>query len=236
MSVWGVRTAVPTSQNVAATRRLLLVEDDRETAEMLAELLVEEGYSVDVALDGQRGLHLGLSRQHQVMIIDRNLPAIDGVDLIGRLRRVGVTARILVLTALGALTDRVEGLDAGADDYLVKPFEVDELLARIRALYRRPLDQAELVPIGEASLDLGRHEVVLAHGGRVALSGREFALLHLLAIGPRTIYRRADLRARVFADTSAESIVDTYVYHLRRKLGRDVIRTVHGLGYQMGTV
>jgi two-component system response regulator QseB len=216
--------------------RILLVEDDHETANMLTELFGEEGYRVDVASDGQRGLHLALSRDHNVMIIDRGLPAIDGMDLVGRLRKVGVTARILLLTALGDVADRIDGLNAGADDYLVKPFEVDELLARVRALHRRHLDDAEVLPVGAGQLDLRRHEVVLAQGERVVLSGREFELLRLLALSPRTIYRRDDLRAKLFADTSADSIVDTYVYHLRRKLGRAVVRTVHGLGYQMGAV
>jgi two-component system response regulator QseB len=216
--------------------RLLLVEDDRETADMLRELFADEGYRVDLARDGQQGLHLALSRSHQLMVVDRGLPGIDGMDLIVRLRRVGVVARILVLTAQGALADRIAGLDSGADDYLGKPFEVDELLARVRALHRRHLDEAEVLPVGAGELDLVRHEFVLAMGARVGLSGREFELLRLLAASPRTIYRRADLRARLFADTSAESIVDTYVYHLRRKLGRDVVRTVHGLGYQLGAV
>ncbi|WP_179956950.1 response regulator transcription factor [Amycolatopsis anabasis] len=215
---------------------MLLVEDDRETADMLADLFTAEGYRVDVALDGHRGLHLGLSRRHQVVVLDRMLPGIDGVDLVTRLRRVGVTTRVLMLTALGELPDRVLGLDSGADDYLVKPFEVDELLARVRALHRRDLAGAELLPLGSGQLDLRRREACLADGARVQLSMREFTLLHTLAADPKSVHDRSRLRKRVFPDTSAESIVDTYVHYLRRKLGRDVIRTVHGLGYQMGTL
>ncbi|MEK8174132.1 response regulator transcription factor [Streptomyces sp. M19] len=213
---------------------LLLVEDDRETADMLAELFTAEGYHVEVALDGHRGLHLGLTRRHQVMVVDRMLPGIDGLDLVRRLRKVGVATRVLLLTALGELEERVAGLDSGADDYLVKPFEVDELLARVRALHRRDLSAAELLPLGTGSLDLKLREVRLADGRRVELSLREFNLLHALADDPRTVHDRLQLRTRVFPDTSADSIVDTYVYYLRRKLGRDVIRTVHGRGYQMG--
>jgi two-component system response regulator QseB len=216
--------------------RILLVEDDAETADLLAGLFADEGYAVDVARDGQQGLHLALRRTHQLMVIDRGLPGIDGMDLIVRLRRVGVDARILVLTACGDLADRVEGLDSGADDYLAKPFEVDELLARVRALRRRHLEEAEVLPVGVGELDLVRREVVLAEGGRVGLTRREFELLRLFAVSPRTVYRRADLRARVFTDTAAMSIVDTYVYHLRQKLGKGVVRTVHGLGYQLGAV
>jgi two-component system response regulator QseB len=215
---------------------LLLVEDDRETAGMLDELFTAEGYRVDVALDGQQGLHLGLSRQHQVMVVDRMLPGISGLDLVKRLRRVGVTTRVLMLTALGELGERVAGLDSGADDYLAKPFEVDELLARVRALHRRDLSAAEVLPLGAGRLDLQAREVWLDDGRAVELSLREFTLLHALADDPRKVHDRSHLRERVFPDTSAESIVDTYVYYLRRKLGRGVIRTVHGRGYRMGTL
>ncbi|PWI41622.1 response regulator transcription factor [Streptomyces sp. ICBB 8177] len=216
--------------------RVLLVEDDRETAGMLSALLADEGYVVDVAHDGQRGLHLGLGRGHQLLVVDRGLPGIDGVDLVARLRRAGVTARVLLLTAFGEPADRVLGLDSGADDYLVKPFDIGELLARMRALLRRDLDQAEALPLGEAAIDLRRREVLLPRGGPVALSGREFDLLRTLAAAPRTVFPRARLRASVFAEATADSIVDTYVYYLRRKLGRGVIRTVHGLGYRIGSV
>ncbi|GAB3153754.1 response regulator transcription factor [Amycolatopsis stemonae] len=213
-----------------------MVEDDRELAGLLAELLAEEGYETDAAHDGQRGLHLGLTGQYDVMVIDRRLPVLDGLELLVRLRARGVTTRVLVLSALGELADRVGGLDAGADDYLVKPFEAEELLARLRALGRRDLEGAECLPVGTAALDLLRHEVVLPRGERITLSGREFELLRTLAQRPKAIHPRATLRTSVFADSTGESIVDTYVYYLRRKLGRDVVRTVHGLGYQIGAV
>ena len=220
----------------ATKPRVLLVEDDRELAGMLAELLADEGYETDAAHDGQRGLHLGLTGRYDVMIIDRRLPVLDGLELLARLRAQAVTTRVLVLSALGELADRVGGLDAGADDYLVKPFEAEELLARLRALGRRDLEGAECLPVGAAALDLRRHEVVLPRGERITLSGREFELLRTLAQRPKAIHPRASLRGAVFADSTGESIVDTYVYYLRRKLGRDVVRTVHGLGYQLGAV
>ena len=220
----------------ATKPRVLLVEDDRELAGMLAELLADEGYETDAAHDGQRGLHLGLTGRYDVMIIDRRLPVLDGLELLARLRARAVTTRVLVLSALGELADRVGGLDAGADDYLVKPFEAEELLARLRALGRRDLEGAECLPLGAAALDLRRHEVVLPRGERITLSGREFELLRTLAQRPKAIHPRASLRTNVFADSTGESIVDTYVYYLRRKLGRDVVRTVHGLGYQLGAV
>ncbi|WP_370973202.1 response regulator transcription factor [Amycolatopsis sp. cg9] len=215
---------------------MLVVEDDRELAGMLAELLGDEGYETEAAHDGQRGLHLGLTGRYDVMIIDRRLPVLDGLELVRQLRARAVTTRVLVLSALGELADRVGGLDAGADDYLVKPFEAEELLARLRALGRRDLEGAECLPLGTAALDLRRHEVVLPRGERITLSGREFELLRTLAQRPKAIHPRAALRTNVFADSTGESIVDTYVYYLRRKLGRDVVRTVHGLGYQIGAV
>jgi two-component system, OmpR family, response regulator QseB len=215
-------------------RRLLVVEDDGDLAVMLAELFTAEGFTVDVAGDGQRGLHLGLSRPYQVMVIDRRLPAIEGLEVLVRLRKHGVQARALMLTALGDLGDRVDGLDAGADDYLVKPFQVDELLARVRALARRFLDEAQLVPVGDAYLDTDLHQVALPDGRRVPLSRREFDLLHTLAVRPGAVHPRDRLRMRLFADASSESIVDTYVYYLRRKLGNGIIRTVRGFGYQIG--
>jgi two-component system response regulator QseB len=215
---------------------VLLVEDDRELAGMLAELLADEGYETEAAHDGQRGLHLGLTGRYDVMVIDRRLPVLDGLELLRRLRARAVTTRVLVLSALGELADRVGGLDAGADDYLVKPFEAEELLARLRALGRRDLDGAECLPLGTAALDLQRHEVVLPRGERIRLSGREFELLRTLAQRPKAIHPRAALRTRVFAESTGESIVDTYVYYLRCKLGRNIVRTVHGLGYQIGAV
>ncbi|SEB33896.1 DNA-binding response regulator, OmpR family, contains REC and winged-helix (wHTH) domain [Amycolatopsis tolypomycina] len=219
-----------------AKPRVLLVEDDRELAGMLGELLADEGYETEAAHDGQRGLHLGLTGRYDVLVIDRRLPVLDGLELLRRLRARAVTTRVLVLSALGEVADRVAGLDAGADDYLVKPFEAEELLARLRALGRRDLEGAECLPLGTAALDLQRHEVVLPRGERITLSGREFELLRTLAQRPKAIHPRAALRTRVFADSTGESIVDTYVYYLRRKLGRDVVRTVHGLGYQIGAV
>lgn len=134
--------------------RLLLVEDDDELAGLLTETLVYEGFVVDRAADGQRGLHLGLTRTYDVLVIDRKLPALDGLDLVARLRSRRIPARALMLTALGTVGDRIAGLDAGADDYLMKPFDLDELSARIRALCRRTSESANVLRIGAGRLDL----------------------------------------------------------------------------------
>ena len=218
------------------SRRILLIEDDRDLAAMLTELFTDDGYTVDVAADGQRGLHLGLTRSYEVIVADRRLPAIDGLGVVVRLRRHAVHARILMLTALGETVDRVEGLNAGADDYMVKPFDVTELLARVHALARRPFDDAEVIRLGAGHLDMMLHVVQLPGGMPVSLSVREFELIRTLAVRPRTVHSRTHLRSRVFDGAESESIVDTYVHYLRRKLGGGVVRTVRGLGYQIGTL
>ncbi|MEY9892521.1 two-component system response regulator QseB [Catenulispora sp. MAP5-51] len=214
--------------------RLLVVEDDTDLAALLTSLIEGEGYHVDTAHDAQRGLHLGLANDYRVMVIDRRLPGMDGLELVAGLRRRAVTARVLILTALGAYAERVRGLDGGADDYLTKPFDVEELLARVRALDRRFADESDLLRLGEGFLDRQAREVALPDGTRVPLSPREFDLLNTLAARPRAIHSRSQLRSQVFPDTAAESVVDTYVYYLRRKLGRQIVRTVYGLGYRIG--
>jgi DNA-binding response OmpR family regulator len=217
-----------------ARPRLLLVEDDRDLSGLLEGLLRDESYAVTVARDGQRGLHLGLSGRWELMVVDRGLPAIEGVDLVSRLRARGVRAPVLMLTARGTVTDRVEGLDAGATDYLVKPFDVEELLARLRALLRRPVEQAEELPLGERTLLVGADRVIGGGRPEVQLSQRESALLLTIARRPSRVFTREELLAAVFEGADTPGAVDTYVHYLRRKLGREVVRTVHGVGYRMG--
>jgi two-component system response regulator QseB len=213
---------------------VLLVEDDRELRGLLRRLLVEAGYDVDEAPDGQAGLHLGLTRRYDVLLVDRGLPGLDGLELMQRLRRRGVGTPALILSAFGTVADRVSGLDAGAEDYLIKPFDVDELLARLRALRRRHQDSTELISLGTAWLDLGGRCVRQADGSEVDLSGREADLLATLAGRSSRVFTREELRERVFDAAESASIVDTYVHYLRRKLGASVVRTVRGLGYRIG--
>jgi two-component system response regulator QseB len=226
----------------APTPTVLLVEDDRRLAEMVTALLVEEGYRVEVAGGGQAGLHLGLTRHYGVLIIDRGLPVLEGLELLRKLRSNGISTPALILTARGSLTDRVDGLDAGAEDYLVKPFEVPELLARIRALLRRHTDTAQFLPLGRRRLSLTDRAVVnddgdgvSGAGGTVALSERECRLLAVLAGSPEQVFTRPQLLARVFDQADTVGTVDTYVHYLRRKLGRESIQTVRGLGYRLGS-
>ena len=222
------------------TPRILVVEDERELAAMLTRLLVGEGYLVDAVHDGQAGLHRALTTRYDALVLDRGLPGIDGVDLLRRLRRKGVRSPALMLTAYDSVAERVEGLDAGAQDHLGKPFDIDELLARVRALVRRggPEEAEELVDLGERRLDVVARLVV--GGGDavedVGLSEREAALLRTLAGRPTRVFTRDELRSRVFDDAETDAVVETYVSYLRRKLGPDAVRTVRGVGYRMGRV
>jgi len=203
-------------------------------AAMLVELLSDEGYAVDRARDGQNGLHLALSRAYEVIVLDRGLPVIDGIELLRRLRRRHLTTPVLILTARGAVADRVEGLDAGAEAYLVKPFDAEELFARLRSLRRRHSRSDNRVQVASQWLDPATREVRDGQGGSVALSERECRLLQALASRPREVLSRHDLLGMVFDTAESPNVVDTYVHYLRRKLGPNIVRTVRGLGYQIG--
>jgi two-component system, OmpR family, response regulator QseB len=217
---------------------VLLVEDDGELAGMLDRLLTGEGYAVTVAPDGHRALHLGLTQSFDALVVDRGLPAVDGLDLLIRLRGQGVVTPALVLSARGSVSDRIAGLDAGAEDYLAKPFVVEELLARIRALLRRHQETSAVLSLGARILDVETRLVRAADadpGSGVSLSEREAMLLEVLARRPQRVFTRQELLERVFTDAESEAVVDTYVHYCRRKLGRGAIRTVRGIGYQLGS-
>ncbi|WP_293219137.1 response regulator transcription factor [Mycolicibacterium sp.] len=215
---------------------VLLVEDDRALSAMLVELFSGEGYRVETAFDGQQGMHLGLTGNYDAMILDRGLPVMDGADLVALLRSRGIATPALILTARGSVEDRVEGLDAGAQDYLVKPFEVTELLARVRALLRRNDDAATVLQAGGLRLDLLTRRVggATPDGEDVELSDRESALLATLMGAPGRVFSRAQLLDRAFDGAESDGTIDLYVHYLRRKLGKQVIRTVHGSGYRYG--
>jgi two-component system response regulator QseB len=212
----------------------LLVEDDRELGELLLRVFHGAGYVAELAGDGQRGLHFALTRRYDVLIIDRGLPAIDGLDLLARLRRSSVQAPALILTALGTVADRVAGLDSGAEDYVVKPFEVEELLARVRVLLRRRPGSDRTLAVGSGEFDLITRTVTTDDGRVATLSGRESDLLRLLAEQPARVFSREEIVAKVFPDAAAETLVDTYVHYLRRKLGASAVTTVRGAGYRLG--
>jgi two-component system response regulator QseB len=215
-------------------RRVLLVEDDRRLSELLVRLLAAESYDVVPVFDGQAGLHHGLTGRWDALVIDRTLPAMEGVDLVRRLRSRGITAPTMLLTARGTTEDRVEGLDSGAEDYVVKPFDSDELLARLRALLRRHTDTSPMIDLGGSRLDVATRRVLSPDAEPVELSAQECALLRVIAANPGRVRSREELHRRVFQNADSPNAVDTYVYYLRRKLGHGMIRTVRGLGYRLG--
>lgn len=214
--------------------RILVVEDDAHLTAMLRELLHDEGYEVVVATDGQRALHEGLTQKFDVLLLDRGLPVIDGLAVLTKLRARGVTTPSLILSALGNPSDRVEGLDRGAEDYLSKPFDIDELLARLRALRRRVVSTVPVLHIAGGTLDTQSRSVTLANDTLIGLSERECDLLEKLARRPGQVFSRDDLLLTVFADADDAGVVDTYVHYLRKKLGRDSVLTVRGVGYRLG--
>jgi len=218
--------------------KLLLVEDDKETAAYLARSLGEAGHALDHADDGRAGLLLAAGEAYDVIILDRMLPRVDGLAILRTIRASGVDTPVLVLTALGGIDDRVAGLDAGADDYLVKPFAFAELLARVHALARRPPSQAPDVVLTVADLTLDRlKRTVTRSGERIDLQPREFQLLEYLMRNAGRVVTRTMLLEGVwdFHFDPKTNIVETHVSRLRAKVDRDravqLIHTVRGAGY-----
>ncbi|WP_382306126.1 response regulator transcription factor [Herbiconiux sp. UC225_62] len=219
---------------MSESARILLVEDDARLAQMLDQLLTAEGYRTVLARDGQRALHEGLTQEFDLLVLDRGLPVIEGLDVLARLRSRGILTPALVLSALSNPADRVEGLDRGAEDYLGKPFDIDELLARVRALLRRHRTSVPVLALPDGSLDTAGRTVTTRSGENVILSERESQLLERLARRPNQVFERDDLLATVFPDADDPGVVDTYVHYLRRKLGRQAVTTVRGIGYRLG--
>jgi DNA-binding response OmpR family regulator len=214
--------------------RILLVEDDARLAQMLDQLLTAEGYDTVLARDGQRALHEGLTREFDAIVLDRGLPLLEGLDVLARLRSRGILTPALVLSALSNPADRVEGLDRGAEDYLGKPFDIDELLARVRALLRRHRASVPVLALPDGSLDTASRTVTNRVGQNVTLSEREAELLERLARRPNQVFERDDLLTSVFPDADDPGVVDTYVHYLRKKLGRQTVTTIRGIGYRLG--
>ena len=218
------------------TARILIIEDDEAILKFLRRGLAYEGYQVDTAAEGQSGLSLALDNQYDLIVLDLMLPGIDGLEVCRRLR-AGGPVPILILTAKDQVTDRIQGLDLGADDYMTKPFNLDELLARIRALlWRAQPSRPQVLRFADLSLDTGTRQA--SRGDRViSLTAKEYELLELFLRHPRQVLTRVVIFDRVWGyDFGGESnIIEVYIRYLRQKLEADneprLLHTVRGMGY-----
>lgn len=215
--------------------RLLLVEDDRSLAKGIETALKQEGYVVDWMEQGRSAIHCVETEPYDTIILDLGLPDLDGIDVLSRIRKTGHDVPVLILTARDGLEHRVGGLDAGADDYLVKPFDTEELLARVRVLIRRQsgraitrIDYGDLVLYPEA-------QRVEFNSEPVALPRREFMLLHELLSHQGRVLTRDQLEQAIydFAEDVGSNAIEVHIHHLRKKFGNDLIRTVRGVGYSV---
>jgi two-component system OmpR family response regulator/two-component system response regulator QseB len=216
--------------------RVLLVEDDRMIGESIRTALRQDGSAVDWVRDGRSAETALGTEQFDLVLLDLGLPQRDGIEILRAMRSRHDQTPVIVLTARDALPDRVTGLDAGADDYLVKPFELEELAARIRAVTRRRSGRAEPgIQIDQIRLDPSMRQVTRA-GEPVVLSAREYAVLEALMMRPGAILSRAQLEDRLYGwgDAIESNAVSVYIHQLRRKLGADFIRNVRGVGYYVG--
>jgi two-component system OmpR family response regulator len=224
--------------------KILVVEDDEETADYVADGLAREGHVVDRASDGRDGLFQAAGREYDVIVVDRLLPGLDGMALVKTVRAAGIKTPVLFLTAVDGVSDRVEGLEAGGDDYLIKPFAFAELAARVNALARRPalIPESTVLRLRDLELDLLRR--TCRYGGRqIDLQPREFRLLEYLMRHPGQVVTRTMLLEHVwdFHFDPRTTVVETHISRLRAKLGsgeneQAVIETVRGAGYRLRDV
>lgn len=218
--------------------RILLIEDEPKVASFIKKGLEEQAYEVDQAYDGLFGKRLALENEYDLIILDVILPHLNGLEVCKAIRQYNSSVNILMLTALGNTTDKIEGLDAGADDYLVKPFEFQELLARIRALTRRKTDlpAGEVLRVADLEVDISR-KTVSRSGQSVTLTAREFALLTYLLRNKGRVVSRVDIIEHVWETSfdTGSNVIDVYINFLRKKIDKDyptkLIHTLVGMGY-----
>lgn len=218
--------------------RLLLAEDDAMIGESITEALINENYAVDWVRDG-RAAELALDNGvYDLLLLDLGLPKKQGLTILSEYRKRGGMLPILVITARDSTANRVEGLDAGADDYLIKPFELEELFARVRALLRRQAGRADpLITYGDLTLNPASHEVIFRNQ-LLNMSAKEFGLLHALLDQPERVLSLAQLEEKLYGwDQEVDSnAIEVYIHRLRKKLGNDFIRNVRGVGYKVGKI
>jgi len=212
--------------------RLLLIEDDHDLSSIIGKALRESEFTVDAAFDGNEGLRKAHDEDYDVIVMDLMLPGIDGFTILQTLRQTKTTP-VLVLTARDATADRIKGLNHGADDYLTKPFELEELVARLRALVRRSSNKPNpVVTIRDIRIDTASRDV-FRNGERVAMTAKEYAILHLLLMRRGELVTRSMIYDSVYGeqDSSLSNVVDVYIANIRKRLGSDLIETRRGEGY-----
>ena len=215
--------------------RLLVIEDEHKIANSIKKGLVQESFAVDVAFTGSQGFDLASTEEYDLIVLDLLLPGMDGIEICNKLRRQQIHTPILMLTAKGQVEDKVTGLNAGADDYLTKPFAFEELLARIRALTRRPTNNlGAILSTGDLTLNTLTYQV--NRGDKdIKLSGKEYALLEYLMRHPNQILTKEQIISHIW-DYEADVLpntVEVYIGYLRKKVGSDLIHTVRGFGYKL---
>jgi len=216
---------------------VLLVEDEAALAKQTSDALIEAGFTVDMAHDGEVGCHLGQTESFHAIVLDLGLPQLDGVSVLRSWRRAGIRTPVLILTARGGWQDRVDGLNAGGDDYLGKPFHMEELIARLRALIRRAGGFAEAV-LRAGSVELNTLTNTVTNDGQtVIVTATEFKILAAMMMRPGHVHNKPDLAEMVYGlfEDRDSNTIEVFIARLRRKLGPDLIKTVRGLGYSIGT-
>ncbi|MBI3584863.1 MAG: response regulator transcription factor [Nitrospinae bacterium] len=217
--------------------RITLIEDEKQLANIVKKGLEEEGYSVDAAHDGEEGLYMVENYPSDVVILDIMLPLLDGISILSSMRKKGIKTPVLLLTARDTITDKIKGLDSGADDYLTKPFKFGELLARIRALIRRKADIKDtVIRIGDLEINTTNREI--KRGGKtIQLSTKEYAMLQYMAYNKDKIVSRTDLIEHIYDENfdANSNVLDVYINFLRNKIDKGfkkkLIHTVRGAGY-----
>ena len=219
--------------------RVLVVEDEESLALRIKNILESEKYKVDVAFDGQDGVELALTEEFDLLILDILLPKLDGIQILKEFRRNERTAPVLLLTSRNQVDDKVKGLDAGADDYLTKPFAIPELLARVRSLMRRKSEiKSSIIGVGNIAVDTNSHEVTLDNE-QVVLTAKEYSLLEFLLYNKNRVLSRLSIAEHVWGDNfdlfNMTNFVDVHIKNLRKKIDtspdKSVIQTVRGVGY-----
>lgn len=220
--------------------RILVIEDDKDLCEAVGYQLEKEGYRVDICHNGEDALYFALQQSHDIMILDRMLPGIDGLTILQAVRRKGIATPVIMVTAMNGINDRIDGLDTGADDYLVKPFAMEELLARIRALARRPqaIQDTNKLTFGNTTLELGK-QILKGDRETCSLSKKETDLMEFFMRNKTQILSRDAILSHVWGPNSfvEDGNIDNYIHFLRRRLktiqSTLQIKTIHSVGYRL---